>query len=601
MATTALTVATKFTAQDKMTPAVKKMTTATTQFTKKASAGFARVQRAERKVRQGFSKLTGKLGQLGLAFGALAIMSTVVTKTIELDANLASLQAITGVTDDAFKGFAKQVGEVSKAQKTFAGDTAKAFEVVASAQPILLENAEALGAVTNAAITLSKASGDDLASSASSLTGVMNQFSLGAEQAARTMNVLAAGSVAGSANITNVAASMKNFGAVAAGANIKLESAVALVEVMGSKSIFAEDAGNKLKAAVLNLQGAGLGYESGLFNISDALTTLRKKVDAARTAKEKDAIITKVFKKTGITTGQILLNNIDKYNKLTIAVTGQNTAVDQMNTKANTLQNRLNEVRSAFLNQVTSTDSSNESMQKVKETLLLVTENMDRIIPAILTAVKVFAVYKAIMIVATAVQWAFNIAAAANPVGLIVIAILALIAVIVILVVKWKDIVNWVKTSDNVFAKFIRGALKPIMWIVDGIRKAWDNLKAAFKSGGMMGALKSIGKSLLAYMLAPLEAILKVANKLTGGKVGGKALEAIAGFRDQLLAPEEEQQKALNPDATVEKVRTERIEKTKNEKVEIGVTATGNSRAEIIENSGIPVNLSNTLGWQAAQ
>ena len=255
----AFTVPAIFKAIDKITAPVRKMANTVKTFGRNAQVSMKRasismsnfnkkVSMVHANVRTKIGGILGQLGRLGVGIGLLAVGTQVVQANIELDRSLASLSAITGKTGTQFEIFTKQVNQVAKAQTIFAGDTAKAFEVVASAQPILLDNAEALGRVTNAAITLSKASGDDLAASAQNLTGVMNQFNLAADQSERVMNALAAGSVAGSANITNVAASMKNFGAVASGANLSVEQSIALVEVMGSKSIFAEEAGTKLRA-----------------------------------------------------------------------------------------------------------------------------------------------------------------------------------------------------------------------------------------------------------------------------------------------------------------------------------------------------------------
>jgi TP901 family phage tail tape measure protein len=582
------------------------MTAAAKKFGRATTATFERIDRAQRRVTNGFKKMLGQLGQLGLAFGAMAIINTVAVANMELETSMASLQAITGVTQEEFKGFEKQVSSVAKAQGEFAADTAKAFEIVASAQPVLLKNADALGEVTNAAITLSKASRDDLAASAQSLTGVMNQFNLGADEAARTMNVLAAGSVAGSANITNVAASMKNFGSVAAGANIELEEAVALVEVMGSKTIFAEDAGNKLKAAVLNLQGAGLGYESGLFNINDALTTLRKRVDAARTAKEKDEIITKVFKKTGITTGQILLNNIDKFNELTTAVTGTTTAVDQAQINSSTLAAKFKELKNSFLNSVTTTNAQNDAFVGMKKVLQFTIDNMDKIIKVVGIAIIVIAAFKTVMAIATAAQWAFNAAAAANPIGLIIIAIVAVIAAVTILVLKWEELTKWFKES-SVGVKLLltplliaNSALIAIAFVIRKLIDLWKKLRNAFESDGWTGVFKRIGKSLLSFVLRPIQEIIALVNKVSGGKIGGDALAKITSLREGLNAETEgEGEVRLNREAAQETARSEKERTTKNDRLEIGVTGQNGAIAEVLNNAGgLPVNVTNTLGWQ---
>lgn len=582
-----------FKAVDKVSATMNKMGRATQSFAKKSEIAFARIEMQSRRLNQRFSKLTGTIGKLGLGFGALMIAQHIATANIELDASLASLSAITGKTGEQFIAFEKQVQSVSKTQKAFAGDTAKAFEVVASAQPILLENADALGRVTNAAITLSKASGDELAQSALSLTGVMNQFNLEATESERVMNTLAAGSVAGSANITNVAASMKNFGAVANASNISVEKAVALVEVMGSKSIFAEEAGTKLRGAILKLQKAGMGYESGLFNINDALTESRAKLDQYSTAKEKDAFLLKTFGAMNITTGQILLSNIGKFESLTDAVTGTNTAVEQANIKNNTLQKRIEEVGSAFKNAVTATSGENKALDSLKKILVLVADNMDKIIAITITAVKIFLLYKAVVIGAmvaqkgllavmaiakfakfvkiimimakakgiwTAAQWALNVALNANPIGLIVIAIVALIALVTVVIKKWD---SW-----GAALTLIMGPLGMIISMIQSFRTHWEQLKASFTEGGIIKGLITIGKVMLDTLLYPVQQLLELIGKIPGldiATTGAAKLEAMRGAMfeyEQGLIPEKKSLETTKTTAAQENIkREERITK----------------------------------------
>lgn len=67
--------------------------------------------------------------------------------------------------------------------------------------------------------------------------------------------------------------------------------------------------------------------------------------------------------------------------------------------------------------------------------------------------------------VATGVQWLFNAAMTANPIGLVVLGIAALIAIIVLLVTHWSTVtafltktwqgfVNWIRPSLNAFGRF---------------------------------------------------------------------------------------------------------------------------------------------------
>ena len=261
---------------------------------------------------------------------------------------------------------------------------------------------------------MSEASGDDLESSAKSLAGVMNQFGLGASEAERTMNALAAGSVAGSANITNVAESMKNFGSVAAGANITMEQSVALVEVLGAKSVFGAEAGTKLRGSILKLQQAGVGYASGQFKINDALTEAKTKIDKLSTAKEKDALILKMFGAENIATGKILLENIGQFEKLTTAVTGTTTAVTQAETNTNTFSVAWEQLKNKWVNIVTGSGEVGGALDSVKRGVQFVTDNLETIVKWGGRVLMFFALWKATTIAAKVVLGAYNLVLGIN-------------------------------------------------------------------------------------------------------------------------------------------------------------------------------------------
>ena len=57
-----LIIPSKFTAIDRFTPVMKRMTAASSSFTTRTKAGFEMVGIAERKVRTGLNKLTSKFG-----------------------------------------------------------------------------------------------------------------------------------------------------------------------------------------------------------------------------------------------------------------------------------------------------------------------------------------------------------------------------------------------------------------------------------------------------------------------------------------------------------------------------------------------------------
>lgn len=448
MSAAAFKIPTIFTAVDRFSPKVKKMGKNISRFARKADKGLARAERGFRKLVPGLSDANKQMLRF---IGTAAIMSAVVggivfsVKSIkEYEDAIASTQAITGKTGDAFIPFEDKIKSVAKETKKSSIEIAKGFEIVGSASPELLKSAEALGDVTAAAITLSKASGDELEVSARSLTGVMNQFSLtGGAAAERTMNVLAAGSLEGSANITQIGESMKNFGSVAAGSNITLEESVALVEVLGKFSLFGAESGTKLRGSILKLQKATFGYASGQFQVNDALLEAKAKFDNLATAKKKDAFLNKTFGAENVSTGRILLGNIDLFNDLTKNITDTNVANEQAAIKSNTLSNRLEELKAGWINMITGSGKTSKALESVKKMIVFVTDNLDTIISvgakfllflgavkvALLVARGALMAYNIITKAVTAATWLMNVAMAANPIGAIVaVAALAVVA-----------------------------------------------------------------------------------------------------------------------------------------------------------------------------
>lgn len=642
-------VSTKFTAIDSFSAKVDRMAKSATSFGMKASAAVARVDRQFRKLTPSLSAASKQM----LTMIGTAAMISFLTIAVggaaaaikEYDDNLASLQAITGATNQEMVTFKSTVESVAKSTKRSFGEVAKGFEIVGSAKPELLANADALGKVTEAAIILSKASGDDLEMSALSLTGVMNQFNLAADQSTRTMNVLAAGSLAGSANITNVSGSMKNFGAVASAANISLEQSVALVEVMGSKSLFAEEAGTKLRGAVLKLQQAGVGYGSGLFDINDALTDTKKKVDSFASAKEKDAFILKTFGAMNITTGQILLSNIDKFNDLTVAVTGTTTATDQAETKSKTLTERFLVLKNTFNNMASEANDSTGSFSKFADVIGWLTENLGQVIGVIGTAIGLFIGIKSAIAIATgfiwlyntavgiqaaltgtasiamagnataiiamnfatkaitATTWLWNAALAANPIVWIIIAIAALIAIIILLAMNWDVVMKVMKLAWEGFKlSFTLIGLKiknGFLNMIDAIVMAWKwgQNKMGFLSDEKFAKDKARIES---EKQARIAAIKETESALVKNIAETKAAASEFSFtgsngeetENQDGAPGEPGTPAtpVNPDLA----RIERTEQVEKQNVNITIDdKTG--KATVDADKGIPVNSTSTM------
>ncbi|MCE3278021.1 MAG: hypothetical protein K0S44_212 [Bacteroidetes bacterium] len=404
-----------FTAVDKLTAPVRKMTASMNNFIGVSSSGIARQERWFKKLTPAVSETQKQLlGMASAAAVATAVIggATFSAKSImEYEKAVASFRTIVGGTDKEFAPFQQMINQVAKDTKKSSIDTAEAFEKIAGLNADFAKTPQAIGSVTKAVITLSKASGDELGPSAESLIGIMNQFNFAADQADRTINVLAAGANVGASSIVQTSEAFVNFGSVAKGANITLEQSVGLVQTLGKFSVFGAEAGTKLRGSVLKLQQAGVGYKSGQFQINDALEEARAKIDKLKTAKEKDAAILKMFGAENIATGKILLSNIETFKKFTDSVTGTSEAQKAAATRSDTLEEKLNELKAAWINMLTGSDKAAAGMVKVKKALAFVTDNLDTIVSVGLDVIVVFTAWKALIIGSKVALTAWNIAA----------------------------------------------------------------------------------------------------------------------------------------------------------------------------------------------
>ena len=262
-----------------------------------------------------------------------------------------------------------------------AEEIVKAYELVGSIRPELLKNSQALANVTKQAIILSEATGGKLGleASAKALTSTLNQFNLSSSQSARVINALAAGSKFGSATADLLSESFKNSGAVLADANVTVEQAIALTEVLAEKQIVGTEAGTKLRGSVLKLQQAGVGYVSGQFNINDALEEANQLLEEQETQAQRDKLAIKLFGAENITTGKILLNNVETFEKLTEQVTGTTTALEQQETQNDNLASSwvklTNTIESSLL---TGTGLLNSFVKTLRDAVLEI-QNLDLI------------------------------------------------------------------------------------------------------------------------------------------------------------------------------------------------------------------------------
>lgn len=596
-----------YTAVDKFSNPVNKMAAANNNFAVSMQNGVARGERWFRKLTPALSETTKQMFSFvktaAIASAVIGGITFSVNSIKEYETAVASFRTIVGGSDKEFAPYQKAINDTAKATKQSAVDTAAAFEKVAGLNAKFAETTQGITAVTKAAIILSKASRDELGSSAESLVGIMNQFSLAANQADRTINTLAAGTAVGASSIVQTADAFVNFGSVASSANITLEQSVALVQTLGKFTIFGSEAGNKLKGSLLRIQKAGVGYKSGLFNINDALAEARGKLDKLTTAKQKDAYLNKLFGAENISTGRILLSNIALFEEFTGKVTGTSEASKAAAINSNTLVNKLAELKAGWINIITSADGTSRSLDNVKNIIGFLTNNLETIVTWGTRILLFFAAWKAVLIVssvilgaynvalgitgaltgvvaisvgksaialgayntvtaiATAATWAWGAALSIGlwPLTLIAIAIAATIALIVVIVKKWNE---W----GAAIALFL-GPLGLVISLIMSFKRNWDMIVDSFTKGGILEGIKAIGKTILDAILMPIQQIVGLIGKITGADWAVSAAKSIEQFRKDLGVTVE----PVNPKQSEQDGWSRRMETVEKQKLDINI------------------------------
>jgi TP901 family phage tail tape measure protein len=613
----ALTIPAIFTAVDRLTAPFKNMNNAVSGFARNAEVAAARADRAFNKMLPSFGEKTNEVidyakGIVGVQSAIEAIKFSATSILDYEDAVLSFRTIVSDLTDNEFAAYEKQIGIVADITKKSSVDIAKSFEVIAGLNAEFANTAEGLGMVTQSVSTLAKASRMDMGAAAESLIGIMNQFNYSVEQSDRVINVLAAGQAVGAASINQTADALTNFGAVAKGANITIEQSTGLIQLLASKGQLGAEAGSRLRAAIVKLQAAGVGYASGVFNINDALTELKGQYDALRSPMERDAMLSKTFGLESITTGSILLNNIDAYKQFTTAVTGTSEAQKAAEINSKSLRARLGELVNTFVTAISTADSTKGGIGLLSGAIGWLTDNMgwllDIAVPllGILLGVKV-AIWGIAFVSKVAAAWTAGLnfvmgigavingtyatSAFATQAGMYGMAVAAGVL----------EAAQWL--LNTAFYGF------PVVWIIAGIAaliyiivklvQHWDKVREAFKVGGILGAIKEIGKVLLDVVLAPLQAILSIIAKITGADWAKNGKMAIEVFRSNMgtYTPEKEgsTMPAVSSKVTEQNTLIERIENSSSkEKIELSYNNMP-SNVNVAATAGIAVKGTTTM------
>ena len=263
------------------------------------------------------------------------------------NASLKEVEAIAGLTGDALDELGQKGRQTAK---DFGGDASAMLEsykgILGKLGPDIAQNDEALDLMGRNVATLSKTMKNDTVGAMNALTGSMLQFGSDIEDPmamahlmTEQMNIMAASSKEGSAEVPLIAQSIKQAGKAADNANISFAETNAVIQAMGKGTIYGSEAGigfrNMLgkmagedvipKAALEKIQALGINYDI----VSDKSIPFIERLKELKKAQADATLIAQIFGTENQNAVNTILDNIEYIEELQEKIVGTNTATEQ--------------------------------------------------------------------------------------------------------------------------------------------------------------------------------------------------------------------------------------------------------------------------------
>lgn len=259
----------------------------------------------------------GKKMSLGITLPLAAIGAGGVKTAAQFDQTMASMQVNSGATGakmEELRGLAMQLGADTVYS---AGEAADAMLELSKGG---MEVAEIQGGALAATMNLAATEGIALGDAATIMTQSMNTFGIKAKDSAKVTDLLAAGAVASTAGVQDLADGMKYVGSTAASLHLPMADTVTALAAMNNAGIDSTTAGTSLNRMLLGLaapsKNAGKAFEKFGVATTDAngqildmqgmIAELKKKLGGLSDS-DRNAALKQMFGVEGMRAANVLM------------------------------------------------------------------------------------------------------------------------------------------------------------------------------------------------------------------------------------------------------------------------------------------------------
>lgn len=501
-----------FKAVDRITAPVTRMQNRVGKMTRSMERGLRAANRSMTKFGQGL-KTVGRTA--GVVAGILGVLSSnVIAAGADFEQAITDVGAVSLQTREQIEPLEKLALKLGKTTKFTATQAANAMEVMARAG----FKANDILSATPAVLSAAAASGLEIAEVADHVSNVLKGMGLSTVEAARVADVLALASARTNSSIGSLGESMKNVASTARSLNIPLEEVVAGVALLQDVGLDASVAGSafntmltKMAAPTAGMQKKmrrlGISFKDAKGNmlpLSKVLSQLSKASQRVGGNFDQVAFLAELVglrgQKAAANLGKLF--ETGKIKELTRELEKATGAADKMaELRMNTFNGSMLLLGSAIdavkvrifgmnegplkdvVDNMTKWIGANEGLiaTRIGDFIAKILNNLPAIIEWVqwgAKAIGVFIAFSVVLKTLVAVLTLVNLVMALNPIGLIVLGVVAAIAAFTALVV-WVDEVAAAFDNMN---PFIRAIMAPLELVVRTIKFIKDALKGGFGS-----------------------------------------------------------------------------------------------------------------------
>lgn len=371
------------------------------QTTRAAQQGDAQLKKLDRTVGDNFrnvgnyasavNKLTGFLGQLGIAFGIGHIVRKTFETIKEFDQGMANLASVLGKSRSDIQALEKDARRLGETTKFTAGEVAQLQTEFAK---LGFDETEILNA-TESTLNLAGATGTELGRAAEVAGATLRGFGLNAREMQRVNDVMAKSFSTSALDMEKFAESMKYVAPVAKSAGLSIEETTAMLGKLADSGIRGSQAGTSLRRIITDMAMTGKPAKQALQEISEKGITLADAFDeVGRTAQ---------------TSLLILSENMEGVEKLTETLDNADGAAKAMaDTQLNTLGGAMALLTSAIEAQILGLNDASKASSRFQTIIKFLATNMGTIFTILGKVITYYGLYRAMLIAITAKQYLFN-------------------------------------------------------------------------------------------------------------------------------------------------------------------------------------------------